>query len=322
MNGAATSARRVLVIGIAYYEYTARIVAELQARGDMVTYAPIEKPTFAWRTCKRFAPAAYARLLNRYHQQLLQQLRGQRFDVVLFVQAHQVSDANLAALRAQQPDARFVLYNWDSLRTHDYTQRLQHFDRAFTFDRADAQRLGIDYLPLFALPEYFAPAPAAERDYDVYFVGALGTVARVEALRKFDAFCSAHGLRFRKHAQCSPAMLLLFLRRGLYFRGMTLRSLSTAQILDILHRSTAVFDYPNHQQSGFTMRLIENMCAGKKIITAASGVRDEPFYDARQFHIVHDLDFSGVEAFLRQPPLQRTAPLQFSIGHWVDRVVA
>lgn len=314
--------RRVLVIGIAYYEYTARIVAELRTRGDAVTYAPIEKPSLLWRTCKRFARARYARMLDRYHQKLLAQLQGQIFDVVLFVQVHQFSNTNLAALRASQPCARFILYNWDSLTTHDYTAQLQYFDRAFTFDEADATRLGINFQPLFALPEYFVPAPTIKPEFDVYFVGALGTVARVEAIRKFDAFCVAHGLRFVKHAQCSPAMLLVFLWQGLYFKGMTLRSLSTAQIVGLLHRSIAVFDFPNHQQTGFTMRVIENMCAGKKIITASQGVRDAPFFDPTQFHVVPDLDFSGVEDFLRQPIVRRELPLEFSIGQWVDRVVA
>jgi hypothetical protein len=313
--------RRVLVIGIAYYEYTTRIVSELRARGDSVTYAPIEKPSLLWRTCKRFAPARYVRMLDRYHRRLLARLQGEHFDQVLFVQVHQFSDSNLAALRASQQDARFILYNWDSIKTHDYTARLRYFDSAFTFDEADAKRLGINLQPLFALPEYFVPAPKLQQDFDVYFVGALGTVARVEAIRKFDAFCVARGLRFVKHAQCSPAMLLVFLRKGLYFKGMTLRSLSTAQIVRLMHRATAVFDFPNHQQAGFTMRVIENMCAGKKIITSSSGVRDANFFDPTQFHVVRDLDFSGVEEFLRQPLAQRVPPLEFSIGEWVNRVV-
>lgn len=322
MESAPPRARRVLVIGIAYYDYTARIVTELRARGDIVTYAPIEKPSFAWRTVKRFTQDLYVRMLQRYHGQLLAQFHGQEFDLVLFVQAHQFSESNLTALRAQLPHAKLVLYNWDSLRTHDYSARLRFFDRAFTFDSADAERLGIEYQPLFALPEYFAPAPASTQDVDVYFVGALGTLARVEAVRKFDDFCTERGLRFVKHAQCSPAMLLLLLRQGLYFKGMTLRSLSTAQIVQLMHRSKAVFDYPNHQQTGFTMRVIENACAGKRIITASDDVRRAAFYDPRQFHVISDMDFSGVEAFLRQPLPQQKPQMEFSIGEWVNRVVA
>ena len=49
------------------------------------------------------------------------------------------------------------------------------------------------------------------------------------------------------------------------------------------------------------MRTMENLCAGKKIITANPRVRNEAFYSADRFHVFEGVDFSGVKAFVEHP---------------------
>ena len=49
------------------------------------------------------------------------------------------------------------------------------------------------------------------------------------------------------------------------------------------------------------MRVIENLCAGMKIITNNPRVRDEHFYSPDRFHVYEGLDFTGVREFLDSP---------------------
>ena len=318
--------RRILFVGLSFYSYTGRIIESLREKGFLVRYYPSEKRTFWSKTIKRFAPSVYKRWRRNYHERILAAERKPRYEYVFFLQIHYLALDHVERLRISQPNAKFVLYNWDSLTTHDYRPYLKFLDAVFTFDRDDAGTVAARYLPLFALPEYFqTPAPATPQ-YDIYFVGAIGTLERFAAVRKLDDYCKEHDIRLVKHLQCSPAVLLKLLRNGLFVKGLSLRSLSTEQVIELMSDSVAVFDFPNHPQSGFTMRLIENMCAGKKIVTSNTLVRDEKFYSKDQFFVLHNLDFDGLKEFLDSSVAGPTGSQEFprheefSLDHWLASI--
>jgi hypothetical protein len=316
--------RKVLFLGLSYYTYTDRIIEALRRKGFEVTYRPAEDRGFWSKTLRKFLPSIYRGRLERYHEQVARAESETRYDYVFFLQIHRYRIEMVERLRRDHPQAKFVLYNWDSLATHDYRPYLGLLDSVFTFDPEDARKIGAHYLPLFALPEYFdAPARGAHR-HDIYFVGAIGTVERFTALQRLDRYCRQHGIRFARHLHCSPAIMLMLLRRGLRLPGMSLRSLSTGQIVALMNASTAVFDFPNHRQVGYTMRLIENMCAGKKIVTSNGRVRTEEFYSKQQFFVTEDLNFDGLKEFIAAG-VQSGAAAEpqhrgFSLDNWVERI--
>jgi len=255
----ARARRRILFIGLSYYSYSARIAGRLRERGYEVDYHAAEDRSFASKTRKKFLPANYAARLRLYHERILAASRAAHYDDIFFIQIHSLAPELVARLRQQHPAARCVLYNWDSLATHDYRPYLPLLDRVFTFDRADAAALSLPYLPLFALPEYFSTRAQPAPRYDLYFVGAIGTLERFDALAALECFCRARGIRLRMHLHCSPAIALMLLRERHYLEGMTLRSLDTPGIIALMNDSAAVFDFPNHRQSGYTMRFVENL---------------------------------------------------------------
>jgi hypothetical protein len=66
------------------------------------------------------------------------------------------------------------------------------------------------------------------------------------------------------------------------------------------------------------MRTIENLCAGKKIITNNPAIRGELFYSDDRIHVFEGLDFSGVKEFLSRPLShpESTFP-EFYLSSWV-----
>jgi hypothetical protein len=316
--------KRILFIGLSYYSYTEKIIEFLRKKGFAVEYRPSENRSFWSKSTKKLFPSFYKILLGKYHESIVVAARKSSYDYVFFLQIHSIALDNVEALRASQPTAKFILYNWDSLTTHDYRPYLGLLDAVFTFDRDDAKKVAAQYLPLFALPDYFVVPERLVPSHDIYFVGAIGSLERFAAIRKLDDYCKEQRLRFLNHLHCSPAILLKLLRNGLFMGGLSLRALSTEQIIHRMNDSVAVFDFPNHAQSGYTMRLIENLCAGKKIITSNVRVRQEEFYSKDQFFVVENLDFTGLKDFLKsdtqgshgaQCPARR---VEFSLDHWLD----
>lgn len=314
---------RILFIGIEYYSYASEIEKSFIRQGHEVVFHAIE-PTDLWsKIQKKIMPSVYRRKLDDYHASIVRESARNKFDIVLFVQVHQFSQENMEALRSNQSDARFILYNWDSLSTHDYRSFLPVFDKAVTFDRRDADFCQIEHLPLFAVQQFFKARPDRPKEYDLYFVGSIATLNRVNALRKLKEFCDAESIRLKLYMHCSPLMMARMIFTGRYLPGMTLKSVSFDEIIAIMERSRAVCDFANHQQTGYTMRLIENMCAGKKIVTDNYHIRDESFYSADRFLIV-DKDASRLDAlpeFLERSPPDADFSEAFSIDAWARELL-
>ncbi len=96
---------------------------------------------------RSLAPPVYARLQAAHLDRAIARSLGQRFEQIVFLQGHQMRPDQLARLRAAHPGTPLVLYNWDSLATHDYRAQAGYFDRVLTFDPTDAAAQGYGYLP-------------------------------------------------------------------------------------------------------------------------------------------------------------------------------
>ena len=312
---------RILFIGLPFYVYTARIADSLRRKGHDVTYYPNENRSFVAKVFRGIAPEIYRRIRETYHDRIVRETEGQSYDTVFFLQSHRFSHRNMARMRANHPNAKFILYNWDSLAVHDYSSHLQYFDWAKTFDRPDAEKLGIGYLPLFALPEYFAIDQATPKSFDMYFVATIGQVGRLPAVKALRDYCRAQGIRLSLNLFCSPRVYWQALIRGLKIEGMRLSAMTQQGIIAILQSSKAVFDHANHAQAGFTMRFVENMCAGRKIVTTNPQVEREAFYTPDRFHVVKNGDFTGIREFLDRPLTSDTSFADFALDNWTDQLL-
>jgi len=312
---------RILLIGIDFYDYANRISAAFERLGHSVDFHAIEDRGFAAKSAKKLAPDTYERRRAAYHNRLIEQTSNIDYDVVLFIQVHQIRHEALEKLRAAQPNAHFVLYNWDSLTTHDFRPWMRHFDHVATFDPDDARSIGIAYLPLFAIPRFFEIDHARAPQQDLYFVGAIGSMNRFDALARLHDFCESSGLTTNFHLVCSPVVRLQLWRAGKSLPGVTGDSIDFEGIINMLEASRATFDFANHKQSGYTMRLIENMCAGRKIITENARILDEPFYRSDRFLLIDGHDFSAVPEFLATPITSDFDAHAFHIDRWAQQLI-
>ncbi|WP_370182614.1 hypothetical protein [Alteriqipengyuania sp.] len=313
---------KILFIGIDFYAYTTEIRAAFERLGYTSDFHPIEHIDFWSKTAKKFLPGPYQKRLDAYHARIIEESAATQYDIVLFIQVHHVSHANMQRLRELQPQARFVLYNWDSLTTHDYRPYKPFFDHILTFDPDDAQAAGVTYLPLFAIPAFYAVDRSRPKDIDLYFVGAIGSLARFEALEKLHAFCEVHGLVTHFHLKCSPAVQLMLKRKGKSLPGINGDSLPFEAIIDLIERSRGTFDFANHAQSGYTMRLIENMAAGVKVVTEKKRIATEDFYRDDRFLVIEDHDLSAVPEFLAKPITSELEVERFSVDNWARQLLA
>ena len=293
--------QRILFFALRYHGYTDALVAEMENLGFQVTLVDLQPRSPWFKVLRTLLPGVYGRMQAAQLDQAIDRARGQDFAQVIFLQAHQMRPDQLARLRADHPGRRFALYNWDSLATHDFRPQAGFFDQVFTFDPVDAKAHGWTYLPLFATRLVQSFTRDRGRAGAVYMVGNLVNPDRYLAVAAFRAEAARQGLVFRDWLKVTPVVLARMLRRGILPHKLRIVDISQDMMREMAETSVVVFDFANHRQAGQTMRVIENLVAGKKIITNNAAIRAESFYSPERIHVFDGLDFGDLRGFLATP---------------------
>lgn len=292
---------RILFIGFNYHEYTRSILEELRRLDYHCVFHDIQPSSILFKSVRRMSRSAYESIINNYHRSIILRHDIDSFDFVVFLQVHQMSRDNVKLLRTRQSQARFILYNWDSVKTHDYRTYIPLFDKVITFDPSDAANLGVDYLPLFATRRYQRLFQNSTPNRSIYFIGNIVNPKRYLAIDAFNNFCQSNNISFECFMSTTVHGYTEMLKAGIYPKGVHFRQIQSHQQDQMINNSFATFDFANHSQSGFTMRVIENLCAGKKIITNNKHIANAPFYSPDRILIFENLDFREVPNFLNTP---------------------
>jgi hypothetical protein len=291
----------ILLVGLHYHDYTNQIVSELRILGHTVSVHDLQPRNFLMKAMRVSTPNYWQYLLDIHHKNIIESERGNEYQVVIFIQAHQVSCQNLIEFKRNFEQANFILYNWDALNNLRNLENLELFDSVATFDPADARDYGLMHLPLFCVRDFQTLAKREQDRRGVYFVGNIVNPARYDAIAAFRDYCARHSIRLQAHLACTPVVQARLVQQGRLPRGLSRGAIAKDRFIDMVETSSAVFDFANHRQTGYTMRVIENLCAGKKIITNNPRIAFESFYSPDRIHVFKDLDFTGIAEFLAIP---------------------
>jgi hypothetical protein len=329
-NERATEAADFVLIGAGFFGYAREIIAKLRLRGREVLWFEDRPSTDTFtKATLRLAPALLAGRSEGYFKQIADGLRGRRIRDVLVIKGEAMSPAAIRYLRAALPDATFTLYFWDGYRNMpaDSRDKVTLFDRAFTFDSADARAdTRLTYRPLFFLDEY-AHLPPVSQDIDLLFFGTAHS-DRYSVLKRL-ARAVPPRLRFEKLLYFPSRSVYRFRRvfdprlRGARRDEFIFQPLGKSAILQLVARSRAVVDIERTIQTGLTMRTVETLGAGRKLITTNPTVSEADFYHPDNIAII-DRDRPSVpDTFFERPYVAPAAELlqRYSLSGWIDEVI-
>jgi hypothetical protein len=321
--------RNILLISTSFFGYEERIADHLRQRGARVTCLD-DRPGHSAlvKGLVRLKSILIRPWVNAHYARAMGRLAMERFDEILVISPDACHPSILQKLRAAFPQARLVLYMWDSFtnrRIQQVPAFLSHFDRALTFDDADATAYGIHFRPLFftreAEPGNAAPAFAFS------FVGTIHS-DRYRILRALAAEADRHHLAYYIYPYL-PTRFHYWLFRLLKpeFRGtrpedFQYSPLAYAEVLRICSASLAILDMEDPGQRGLTIRSLEVFGAGRKLMTSNARVVDYPFYTPERV-LVFNREAPVLEPgfFERPAPAPDPAHLRaFSIDGWTDAV--
>lgn len=329
------SENRVLFFANLYMGYEKIIAEEMQKRGykiDMFDECSIQKG-YQKALIKMFGTRIYKRKTQRYYDAILKKIEGKQYDIVFFIKCDMPTEQIMEKLRAHFPMAKFCLYLWDSLRnTHDRYMRkkFRFFDVIHTFDRQDSIREHIGFRPLFFTNEYrySANEGASQYQYDFCFIGTVHS-DRYRLLKELAHVAQETGLTYVYYMYLQKKYVFWFYKftdrcfQHAHIREFHFEKLSVQQTIEMLARSKAVVDIAHPMQSGLTIRSIEAMGMGKKLITTNEDIRNYDFYIPQNVLIIDRQNPTPDRTFFGEPYVEVSPEIyeRYSIQSWLDDVL-
>ena len=330
-QSAAKPAADFLLICGGFFGYAKEIAATLGRRGRRVRWFE-DRPAVdnLTKVLVRLAPALVSAKAEAYFDTIIEAVRSQPIRDVLVIKGESLSPAAIRRLRQALPQARFTLYFWDSYRNMpaNSAEKVPLFDKAFSFDPLDAAAdPRLSYRPLFFLDDY-AHLPQRPKDIDVLFFGTVHT-DRYPVLKRLDRALPA-GVRFDK-VLYFPSKAVYRARRlfaPAFWRArrdeFIFKPLGKGDIQALIARARIVVDVERSVQAGLTMRTMEMLGAGKKLITTNPQVRQADFFDPSNIAVIDRLRPVLPAGFLSAPYVAQPAERlqRYSLSGWLDEVLA
>jgi hypothetical protein len=319
-----------LLIGGGFFGYAEEICRALSLRGRAVAWFE-DRPALdtATKAMIRVAPSLVAARSEAYFDGIIEKMRGQPIHDILVVKGEALSPKSIERLRKAMPRARRTLYFWDSYKNmpKDSPLKVSLFDRSFTFDPVDAKEdRRLKYRPLFFLDEY-ASLPRPKPDIDLLFLGTVHT-DRYAILKRLSRALPP-GVRFERILYFPSRFVYAVRRVGdpQFWRArrdeFVFRPLNKSQIQSLIARSRVVVDIERSVQSGLTMRTIEMLGAGKKLLTTNSKVVEADFFNPNNISVIDRRSPRVTSAFLQsayEPPSIEMLR-RYSLSGWLDEVL-
>lgn len=321
----------ILFISPAFFGYEKAIKNRLIEWGALVDYFDERPANSFWtkgliRLNRRFL--SYR--ITHYYNSIIQSIKNKSYDYIFVVNIEAMPLFFLHYIKKRQIAAKVILYMWDSIRnkknTRDY---LPFFDEVFSFDEQDCKNFPvIKFRSLFFLNEYEKLVDWKAFDYDISFIGTAHS-DRFLLIRQIKKQIEAKNLRAYWYLYLQNRKLFIWnkLNNTAYkdarLGDFNYIALSTEKLLDIVKKSRVVLDIQHPQQTGLTMRTIETIGAGRKLITTNSSIRQYDFYNPDNILIIDRNSPVIDKTFCKSNylPIPQRVYYKYSLDGWIEEVL-
>jgi hypothetical protein len=318
--------KRILFIGIGFYDYETAIKRCLERFGASVSFF-LEQPRWHQSSfLRRFGAGLGIGILasrNRFQRRLLKLIESIEFDYVFVIKGGLLSESFIAQLKAYNKHAEFILYQWDSIkRTPSVLRLCPYFNRVLSFDRQDClEHSNFIFRPLFfRVGVNSGEHSSSTSSYDLTFIGWLHS-DRLGRLLEIEAEFRARGLRVHFYLYTGIGTYLRHLVRGKH-RFLHFRKLPFKHVSKVIAASKCVLDLPHPDQNGLTIRAIEAIGMRRKLVTTSSDIVNYDFYDRRNVLSIQELNAAEIASFVEGDSISVPEDVlhKYSLDKWLEDV--
>ena len=306
--------KRILMFCPAFFGYDKKMAECLRSQGyEVDLYDERVSNNALAKTCIRYNVKLFHPVLDRYISRIIAENTGKSYDFIFIVKGEGITRKGLAMLRSAYPNAKQILYLWDSLdNMADGPGKLPLYDKVLTFDPRDAEAYKLYFRPLFYHKGFAGGEAKTEFAYDIAFIGTAHS-SRPRIVKALTAQCEAKGRKFYSYLYI-PHYLVYFYNkllnkeyRNVKWSDLRAQSLPAQTVREIYDTSRCVLDVEHGRQRGLTMRTIEMLGMGKKVITTNALIAQYDFYNPSNFCII-DREKPVLDMTFLQTPYEPLSP--------------
>jgi len=319
--------KRILLIAPHFHEYHIEITKILRGLDANVTFYEevFYSRVYTLIRDKLFSPLNKI-LDNLYFARILKSIQSNEYDIFFLIRGGLITDEFLQMAKETSPHAYCVMYQWDSMVHNDYKSKIKYFDKAYTFDKYDANNLKINYLPLFYTNDY-ANIKNTQSDLicDVCFFGTYHS-DRLHIIKAVAMFCEKNKLKFEYHLYAGRINIsLLLLQKKIKFSDIKYFKSHTVTLSEIIKQysvSKAVLDIEMTNQTGLTMRTIEALGSGRKLLTTNINIKESEVFDENFVQVLDRTNPTIDSEWLNSPLPSSDKYDQYHISKWISQIMS
>ena len=187
-------------------------------------------------------------------------------------------------INSQYPHAKTVWFNQDLVATHLRIQKkidevMKKFDLVLSFDYGDCKKYNMLYHPLVFTDVTSSFNTRIEND--IYFLGKAKN--RLTDILKAYSFFKSKSLKLDFNIVGVPLELQKY-KDDIHY----IESMSYTENLKHVAKSRCILEVMQKTGTGFTSRVNEAICFGKKMITNNTMIEEAPFYNSNYISVFDD----------------------------------
>jgi hypothetical protein len=322
------SQKKVILISPRFFDYDMVIERALINAGADVQRL-VDRPfenAFTKAATKLFARLV-GKILEPYYFSKIGKL-PMYADYVLVINGQTLSRRVLLKLKSKNPNAKFLLYMWDSIENRPgIIRNFDLYDEKYSFDKKSAKRFGLTFRPLFY--ENAEKSEVTEYVGDRYAMSFIGTAHsdRYAIIKSLSLKYSGRNFFWYMYLQAPWVFWWYRLTNSAYVGArkneFCYAPLPSHEMKKALSLSDVIVDIENARQVGLTIRTFDIMKSGKKMITTNQDVVNYDFYLFGNIHVIDRLDPSVPDEFMNRKFTPYNAELLYfySIDGWIEDVL-
>ena len=273
--------KKILFIGTNFYDYEKIIISQFEFEGAKIFYFSsvvntLIKKILVRLPLKNFLDYYVAKVVsNRIEKS------PTNIDYIFVIKGENMKESHFEQIEKRYPRIPRILYLWDSLCNIDNVELLfDKFDSILTFDRKDAENRNLIFRPLFYRNLVHSDVNV---EYDISFVGTAHSI-RYNTVRQLKSLLDNNGVTYKFVLTIDIFdYFKRLLKKEIDFRDRKMfvkHVIPYNEYISIGLKSNVIFDIPAPSQNGLTIRSIETLGLGKKLLTTNKDICNYGFPDS------------------------------------------
>lgn len=288
------SKKNIAFITPEFFGIEKSLINAMEAEGHKVLWFDERsvKSSFA-RAINSVSSIFFRQYSERYYKKIISSISIQ-LDFIIIVKGEMVSEKTIKRFRETFPKAELILYLWDPIKNiKGILPKIKLYDRVISFEPKDCKKYGLEFRPLFTDIEK-KDGEFQTQSKDKYKISFYGTMYgdRFYIVYLMREYCKRNNISFYSFCYLRGKFMSLYYYitnkgfRKLGKDSISFKAKTSSEISEILDSTEIILDVNDKYQEGLTLRTLETLYNGKKMITTNADIINYDFYNKKNILVI------------------------------------